>query len=602
MRARFLACVALALGLGSHGCGGDEDAGLSVDIRLDQGARDGLPIRVDIYLVDSCEAVVPGVDPETVIAQTFQLSDLTTGPPLSNVGPGDYGLYVIARDRDCFVVGAQCDSITVTEEDTAAVSITVPSFAGAGCASEEICVDATGECTSPGTGGTGGAGGSGGALVDTCDGEAEGAFCDGGTAIGRCRSGSCCTGCWDGSTCYAGDSNVRCGVGGTSCTLCQCFSDVCEAGACAPSNPFTDVDLGLDHACAIGEDGHSWCWGYDNRGQIGTGGSTPATCDGSRCTRPTEMNVLIEGSVPRWNDISAGEEVTCAIRASDSSLWCWGSNADGRMGASDTVSSSDEPVLIDPSAHTEVDNEERSGCAIRMTDSSLWCWGENSRGQVGQGSTGADVYGPTQVPYGTTWDQVSVGDEFVLAVSEGWFWGWGYNNDGELGTGATGGTTHPGVTGFAGSAPEAGKDTACALDVLGAAHCWGANSRGQVGNGEATFADVTTPALVSGNHRFDHFALGDSFSCAVTTAGALYCWGYNRYEQLGVGQAFWDLSQSAEPMRVGSDSDWTKVSAGGDSACGLRENGTLWCWGRNHRGQLGLGDTDDRASPTRLCF
>ncbi len=153
-------------------------------------------------------------------------------------------------------------------------------------------------------------------------------------------------------------------------------------------------------------------------------------------------------------------------------------------------------MLISSAVHATVDNEGGGACTIRASDSSLWCWGANNRGQAGQGTSGADVYGPTEIPYGSTWDEVSIGNEFVLAIAESQFWGWGNNSKGPMGTGATEGTTHPASTGFAGSAVEAGGDTSCGLDSDGVGHCWGANTSGEVGNGQATLPPTSTgPAL-----------------------------------------------------------------------------------------------------------
>ena len=231
MRGRVFLGLSLLLALQANGCAGSDENGLTVDVRLDIEARNGFPIRVDIYFVDDCESVAQGTVPESVVASTFQLSDLTTGPPLSNVGPGDYGLYVIARDLDCVVVGAHCDDVTLAEEDEGTLSITVPGFVGAGCSEEEVCVDGSGECVSD-------------TRVDPardCGDQSDGTACIKGNTSGRCRSESCCTGCWDGNDCHAGDENLRCGVAGAICSPCDPLAEVCETGACTSSTPFDDL-------------------------------------------------------------------------------------------------------------------------------------------------------------------------------------------------------------------------------------------------------------------------------------------------------------------------------------------------------------------------
>lgn len=220
MHGKAYLVTALSLAVHAFGCGAADDAGLKVDVQLDQTLRASQPIRVDVYLIADCESVVVGLEPEGVIASTFQLEDLTTGPPLSDVGPGEYGLYVIARDIDCFVVGTGCDDVAVAERDDASLSITVPEFLGAGCSDDELCVDGTGECVplggtggTGGTGATGGAGGTGGDPVIDCRGEADGTACRAGRDVGECHLGECCTGCWDGSTCRPADENAPCDIG-----------------------------------------------------------------------------------------------------------------------------------------------------------------------------------------------------------------------------------------------------------------------------------------------------------------------------------------------------------------------------------------------------
>lgn len=584
---RTVARLIALLGMILASCGSSGSDSLGVEISFASTARSGQPVRVEVYLVDSCDSVSVGSRPGNAIMSTHALRAGGTGPVLGAVEPGEYGLYAIAQDASCVVMAAGCVPVAIEATTKGPLSIMLEGYAGIGCSVGEQCVVDSGECVQ---------------RTMDCSSEPDETPCSDGSADGLCRVGQCCVGCWDGGTCHAGDEEARCGAGGEICNLCECFSDVCTSGACTPTPAFTAINMGLSHACAIADDGRLWCWGSDGQGELGLGADPVATCDANGCFQPTEMNTLVEGSVPSWIQASAGDAVTCAIRATDSSLWCWGSNSSGRMGAPIDVTGADEPLLISSAVHAAIDNEGSGGCTIRAADSSLWCWGANNRGQAGQGTSGADVYGPSKIPYGSTWDEVSIGDEFVVAIAAGQYWGWGNNSKGPTGTGTTGGTTHPASTGFTGSAVEAGGDTSCGLDTEGVGHCWGANASGQVGNGQASGANVLEPTPISGGHAFDHFALGNDFSCAVTISGALYCWGRNRYGQIGVGQPFNSLAQTADPMRLGSDFDWLQVSAGGESACALRDGGSLWCWGRNQQGQLGLGDADTRTFPTRLCF
>ena len=187
-------------------------------------------------------------------------------------------------------------------------------------------------------------------------------------------------------------------------------------------------------------------------------------------------------------------------------------------------------------------------------------------------------------------------------------WCWGYNGDGQLGNGETGGTVGPQTNGFVGEVIDAFGQSTCAIDRENRSWCWGRNNYGQLGLFEEGSDepdiddDVLEPTLVVGELTFDQISGGEDFACGVTATGSLYCWGRNTDEKLGLGQPFADLRSVTEPTRVGSDSDWVSVSLGNDHACALRQDGSLWCWGKNNSGQLGVGDTDGRSAPTRLCF
>ena len=600
----LLALVVVSLvGCGSQSPG----AGLAVEISFDPGmprsARDRAE-RVEIHVIASCEAITLGTRDVDPIASTYALRTGGGGAPLpERLEPGSYGLYAVAQDRNCGVVAAGCADVTIVAADRSGLSVTLTPFPADGCLAGLFCNLVTGDCEHGGDG-SGGAGGAGGVTMD-CTVALDETLCREGTALGLCRGGACCTGCWDGTSCRAGSQNLSCGTNGESCEVCECANDACVAGDCAPMTVITDVDMGDMHGCALTNDGQLWCWGSHEEGELGIGAAQGSSCDGDLCfPEPVELTVLVQGSAPVWSQVSAGDEVTCAILASDSSLWCWGDNRDGAMGAPSHVSGDDEPVLVSAAPHRKVDNEGDNGCATRI-DGSLWCWGEDGRGQVGLGPRfPSDVYGPREMPYASDWEDFSVGDRYVCALrqapGERPLWCWGNNDHGQFGTGETGRTNHPADTGLEASVIEAGNETTCALDASGAGWCWGDNDYGQVGGGPSLGNTVRTPVPIFGALSFGGVSLGDDFACGVTTSGALYCWGRNRYGQLG--KPYSETREVDVPTRVGTDASWSSVSAGGDSACGVRANGTLWCWGRNDDGQLGTGDRETRTFPTRVCF
>ena len=178
---------------------------------------------------------------------------------------------------------------------------------------------------------------------------------------------------------------------------------------------------------------------------------------------------------------------------------------------------------------------------------------------------------------------------------------WGLNADGQLGNGTHGANTGSNVPvlvsgGLAFASVSAGAGVgphSCGITTSGAAYCWGNNRFGQLGNGSSNiFADV--PVVVSGGLTFISVSAGTFHSCGVTLGGAAYCWGANGTGQLGNGTN----TSSSVPAAVSGNLTFASVSAGVASSCGLTTGGAAYCWGRNAEGQLGDGTTADSNVPT----
>jgi alpha-tubulin suppressor-like RCC1 family protein len=581
-----------SLGCLAAACSGPDAEAIGVDVSFDSGlprsARDQA-VRVEVYVVESCAAISVGEWPDEAVASTHALRDAPDGPLIGTLEPGPYGLYAVAQDAECAVVAAGCSAVVIDPTDQLPLAVTLSAFSGAGCAVDERCTLGTGTCVIP---------------VSNCSPELDETPCVADGDDGVCRAGACCTGCWDGTACRTGDENTHCGVGGSSCQFCECFTDTCTAGQCKPVPAFTDVDLGEQHGCAIAEDGRLWCWGDHNDGQLGFGGTQGPDCNGNCFPTPTVLDFEVGSTPAQWSSVSAGHRITCGVLASDSSLWCWGSNANGRMGAPNSSGSSNVPWLVSAAAHDQVDTEEGTTCAIR-TDGTLWCWGHAQHGEVAQGgSAGVTVYEPLEVTAVSGWREVSVGAHHVCAAQrDDRLWCWGQDTDGQLGDGTSGGSEDtPQATGGVASLVVASSDASYSLDISGNAFAWGENVYGQLGMGGDNEADVLVSTPVTGGLAFRQLSGGMHYACGVTTWGALYCWGRNLYAQLGIGATAGEVPEVRAPMRVGEDSSWVSVSLGANNACALRDDGSVWCWGRNQVGQLGLGHKTETSTPTRQCF
>ena len=191
--------------------------------------------------------------------------------------------------------------------------------------------------------------------------------------------------------------------------------------------------------------------------------------------------------------------------------------------------------------------------AIKKTDGTLWSWGDNTYGQVGNGTTGGYSATPTKVVGTATWRAVSAGSTFVVAVqSNGTLWTWGNNITGQLGNGSNTST----------------------------------NTQGPIATG-STFSGITFTAVAAGN----------DFALALASTNALYSWGDNANGRLGIGIS---VGSANTPTLVSSSEMWSAVTAGSNFAVATASDGSLWAWGNNDSGQLGNGSTTSQVSPEQI--
>jgi alpha-tubulin suppressor-like RCC1 family protein len=233
-------------------------------------------------------------------------------------------------------------------------------------------------------------------------------------------------------------------------------------------------------------------------------------------------------------------------------------------------------------------------CGIRL-DHTLWCWGRNDSGQLGARANAGDLEAdePRQVGSDADWERVAAGHDSTCAITiDHRLYCWGDNTFGQIATGTVVDTVDtPHLIAGMWSAVAIGQRHACAIDVAGALSCWGSNDYAQLGIG-STGAAQTAPVLVAGGLGWISVDVGGLSACGVTTDHGLYCWGYNGVGQLGLGSV---LTQSV-PARVGTD-EYQKVAAGEYFTCGLETSGKLRCWGRNDLGQVGDATGVHRATP-----
>jgi alpha-tubulin suppressor-like RCC1 family protein len=300
--------------------------------------------------------------------------------------------------------------------------------------------------------------------------------------------------------------------------------------------------LDRGNTCAIAAGGTLYCWGDNTAAQFG---------DGSKTSSPTPTKG--GGRVSSWTLVTLGSYHTCGL--SGTKLYCWGSFKTTYSGGGTLEP---DPLAVQPPAGQTGWSTVAAGslhtCAVAQPSEALYCWGNNSGGQLGIG-TFADSPTPAAVASALHWRSVA-GSSYT-------------------GSGAT-----------------------CAITTGDELWCWGYNNNGQVGDGSDT--DRAAPVRIAG--AWQSVALGNAHACGVTTAGQLLCWGANRYGQAGT----LDLVKAARvPTAVTIDTDWATVTAGAEHTCALKTTGALYCWGNNEDGQLGryaYGTYDPRPQAVEYTF
>ncbi len=352
------------------------------------------------------------------------------------------------------------------------------------------------------------------------------------------------------------------------------------------------ADAGLYHTCAIKADNSLWCWGYDTEGQLGA--------DSYSSYHPDLVLPAQVGELRDWQSVSAGSTHSCGIR-SDKSLWCWGSNHFGELGngEGDFGMGDSSPVRVGNWTDWEsVSCGAGFSCGLRG-DQSLWCWGNNFFGALGDGS-GENQSVPTLLGEAGPWLSLSVGDSHGCAVkSDQSLWCWGYHGSGQVGVGddADDFVMQPLQVGdsFEWISVTAGSYHSCGTQTGGRAFCWGDNRLGQLG--DSTGLSRTYPMEVSSTAKWISLTSATTHSCGVDDSHQLYCWGDNTDGMLGRGRE----PQKLSPSEVLTGSVWLQVAAANEFSCAINDDDAgLYCWGKNNAGQLGINQPQDLPEPRKV--
>lgn len=324
---------------------------------------------------------------------------------------------------------------------------------------------------------------------------------------------------------------------------------------------WTQVAAGSDHMVALKSDGTFWGWGRNHCAQVA------CAFGGGPATQPTTP----VGGGTTWCWVAAGNAITAGIKT-DGRLWGWGRNYAGNLGTG-TSSQVNSPMTTVGGGTTwcKVSLKNNHSIALK-TDGTLWAWGYNIRGQVGDSSTTNRCSPVTTAGGGTTWCAISAGYVSSAAIkTDGTLWTWGGNYCGQLGNGSAGSgqsRSSPGTTAGCGTtwcSVSMGSHT-LATKTDGTLWTWGRNDTGQLGDG--TTVTKNSPITVAGGGTTWCMASSGSInatSAAIKTDGTLWTWGNNSQGALGDGTT---TSRSSPGTTAGGGTFWSSVAVTADSACG----------------------------------
>ena len=333
--------------------------------------------------------------------------------------------------------------------------------------------------------------------------------------------------------------------------------------------------------------GNLWAWGDNTNGQLGTNDTG---------TKLTPVTTFAGGT--NWKQVSCGS-AQVAIKT-DGTLWVWGRNNSGNLGTNDVIYRSTPVTTFAGGTNWKQVAAGSNSIAAIKTDGTLWTWGDNSTGQLGTNDAINRSTPVTTFAGGTNWKQVSCLDFTAAIKTDGTLWTWGRNSYGQLGNnvspvagglGSESTNRSTPITTFAGGnnwkQVVSGNACTAAIKTDGTLWTWGRNNFGQLGNNDGINKSTPVTTFAGGTNWKQ--VSSDQFTAAIKTDGTLWTWGNNRGAQLGTN----DTTTRYTPVTTfAGGTNWKQVNCGYLLTEAIKTDGTLWVWGSNNGGQLGINDSN----------
>jgi alpha-tubulin suppressor-like RCC1 family protein len=304
----------------------------------------------------------------------------------------------------------------------------------------------------------------------------------------------------------------------------------------------------------------------------------------------------VAGTPLTFRLVTTAGQHSCGV-TTDSRAYCWGSNSHGELGDGTTTIRTRPVAVAGGLRFASVSAGDAFTCGV-TTGQKGYCWGWNDAGQLGDGTT-TNRLRPVAVKGGLLFRQIRPGSHFTCgATTSDKGYCWGSNENGKLGIGVFGGrrlVPSLVIGSILFQRVIAGGSHACGLTRSARALCWGGGNVGQIGDGKIVLGRAS-PRLVAGGLTFTHLATGEAHTCAVTTGKLAYCWGDNELGALGDGT----ITNRSVPTRVAGGDHYKALSTLSHHTCGITSLDEVQCWGNNIFGQVGNNRLSAFRFPTEV--
>jgi alpha-tubulin suppressor-like RCC1 family protein len=350
---------------------------------------------------------------------------------------------------------------------------------------------------------------------------------------------------------------------------------------------FASISAGVFHTCAVTTEGEAYCWGDNDKGELGAELLSP------RQSSPSPVRVA--GGLT-FSAVSVGDQFTCGL-TTDDVAYCWGDNEFAQLGDGSTTRSSEPVQVAGGLRFTSISAGIAGACALTASGAA-YCWGANWSGEVGDSSANSGLEpSPRPVAGGVVFRSITLGLYHTCGLSlAGQVYCWGY-------------ITYEGITSYGYPSPMlfdsgpvkslgATLENVCVVALDGTPYCSGTGHWGNLGNDSLAYEHRPVP--VTGGVHVESITAGQgSHTCGILADGSLICWGANDGGQLGVTPAAPACSDdngqpascSKRPIPGAAGFTFASVSAGQIHTCGIGLDGIAYCWGSNAPGLTNLGTT-----------